>query len=102
METMKDGNYDSLFSVEERFSETWWQGEPLNFSMSKKIPTQTLTPVQSITWALSAWKTSLFMESYVLDDPEERGPTFSGKVGVFPLNRIQALDGETWDELYVI
>ena len=102
MKRMTSGNYNSLFSVEERFSETWWQGEPLNFSMSKKIPTQTLTPVQSITWALSAWNTSLFIDSYLRDDPDEKGPTFCGNVGVFPLNRIQALDGDTWDELYLI
>lgn len=97
----KEG-YDSLFSVEQRHTETLYNGNPLNFSLSKKIPTQTLGPVQMITWALSGWKTSSFMDSYGRDDPEEAGPTFCGKVGFFALDRIQALDADTWDDLSLI
>ncbi len=97
-----DEAYDSLFSVEERFTETSYDGRPLNFSMSVKIPTQTLPPVQLITWALSGWKTASFQASYARNEPEERGPTFCGKTGVFPVDRIQALDADTWDELYMI
>jgi CMP-N-acetylneuraminic acid synthetase/quercetin dioxygenase-like cupin family protein len=102
MDTMVDGKHDSFFSIEERFSETFLQGEPLNFSLSRKIPTQTLFPVQSITWALSGWNTAAFMESYRRDELDEKGPTFCGNVGLFPLDRIQALDADTWDELYLI
>ena len=57
METFEKEEYDSLFSVEERFTETFYNGKPLNFSMSRKIPTQTLQPLQMITWALSGWNT---------------------------------------------
>jgi CMP-N-acetylneuraminic acid synthetase/quercetin dioxygenase-like cupin family protein len=99
---LEDGGYDSLFSIEERFTETLFKGQPLNFSLSKKIPTQTLSPLQMITWALSGWKVTSFLESYKRDDPEENGPTFCGKTGVFPLDRIQALDADSWDDLYLI
>lgn len=100
--TLVDEAHDSLFSVEERYTETSYDARPLNFSMSAKIPTQTLPPVQLITWALSGWKTASFLESYARDSPEEPGPTFCGKTGFFPLDRIQALDADTWDELYMI
>ena len=99
---LENGGYDSLFSVEERFTETVYGGQPVNFSLSRKIPTQTLLPVQLITWALSGWKVASFVESYERDNPDEDGPTFCGKVGFFPLDRIQALDADTWDDLRLI
>lgn len=100
--TLIDDGYDSLFSVEERYTETSYDGRPLNFSTSVKIPTQTLPPVQLITWALSGWRTAAFLESFERDDPEEQGPTFCGVTGFFPIDRVQALDADTWDELYMI
>ena len=102
MQTLERDRYDSLLSVEERFTEALYGGKPLNFSIAKKDPTQTLQPVQLITWALSGWNTASFLACYRRDDPHEPGPTFCGKTGVFPLDRIQALDGDTWDDLYMI
>lgn len=102
MQTFERDQYDSLFSVEERYTETLYQGKPINFSLFKKTPTQTLQPLQTITWALSAWKTTSFIESYLRDDPKENGPTFCGETGVFPIDRIQALDADTWDDLRII
>lgn len=99
---LTEHDYDSLFSVEERHTETLFAGKPLNFSLSRKIPTQTLGPVQMITWALSGWKAGSFKESYERDDPDENGPTFCGKTGYFALDRIQALDADTWDDLRLI
>lgn len=95
-------NYDSFFSVEDRYTETLFGESPLNFSFSEKVPTQTLPPVRMITWAMSAWKSAAFMESYLRDDPREKGPTFCGKIGYFPLSRIEGLDGDTWDEMRLI
>lgn len=102
METLEKNNYDSMFSVEERFTETLWGDKPLNFSLSEKIPTQTLPPMRLISWALSAWKSASFMESYLFNDPKEKGPTFCGKIGYYPMNRIEALDGDDWEDLKLI
>ncbi len=102
VETMEREGYDSLLSVEERATEALMGGQPLNFSRSQKIPTQTLTPIQLITWALSGWKSESFMASYRRHSAEEPGPTFCGNTGVFPMDRIQALDADTWDDLYMI
>ena len=94
--------FDSLFSVEERSTEALHDGRPLNFSASRKDPTQTLRPIQLITWAMAGWNTASFMASYRRDDPNEAGPTYCGKTGVVPIDRIQALDADTWDDLYMI
>ena len=102
MRTLDAEAYDSLFSVEERFTETLYDGKPLNFTAGRKDPTQTLRPVQLITWALSGWKTASFIESYRRNDPADPGPTFCGKTGVFPMNRVEALDADTWDDLSMI
>lgn len=99
---LRDDGYDSLFTVEERQVETLWDGRPLNFSMARKNPTQSLLPLQMITWALSGWRRKAFLDSYRRDEPEENGPTFCGKTGVFPVDRISALDADTWDDLAVI
>lgn len=100
--TLEEQSYDSLFSIEERYTETLHHGRPLNFSLARKIPTQTLPPVQSITWALSGWRTAAFGESYRRDNPDENGPTFCGKTGFFPIGKIEALDADTWDDLFLI
>ncbi len=102
VDTFERDGYDSLLSMEERSTESFFQGRPLNFSMKKKDPTQTLSPVQLITWALSGWNTASFMAAYQREDSRQPGPTFCGKSGVFPLDRIQALDADTWDDLYLI
>lgn len=102
VKTMEEKSYDSLFTVEERYTETFWGDKPLNFSMAKKIPTQTLPPLRMISWALSAWKSESFLASYRRDDPAENGPTFCGKVGTFELDKISALDADTWDDLTMI
>jgi CMP-N-acetylneuraminic acid synthetase/quercetin dioxygenase-like cupin family protein len=102
MDLLEKDGYDSLFSVEQRFVESRFDGQPLNYSTGVKAPTQTLQPIQMLTWGLSAWKTQSFMDSYLRDDPNESGPTFCGKTGVFPLDRIESLDADNWDDLYMV
>lgn len=97
-----DESHDSLFSVEERHTEALFDGQPLNLSMSRKIPTQTLKPLQLITWAMTGWRSASFLASYNRDIADENGPTFCGKYGFFPINRIDALDADDWDDLRLI
>lgn len=101
-QTLEREGYDSLFTIEERQVETFLKGEPANFSMARKNPTQSLPPVQMLTWALSGWRTASFLASYRRDDPEEKGPTFCGRSGLFPLDRVSALDADTWEDLFMI
>lgn len=101
MQTLEREKYDSLFSVENRFTETMFDGKPLNFSFSEKIPTQTLPPIQMITWAMTGWNTRSFIESYDRDQRSESGPTYVGKMGTYVLDRIQAIDVDNLEDLAV-
>lgn len=101
-ERLQHGDEDSLFTVEERHTETLHNGKPLNFSLSRKIPTQALPPTQIISWAMSGWRVPSFIASYDRNDPEENGPTFCGRIGFFPLSSIEALDADNWNDLYLI
>jgi len=101
-DVLERDKYDSLFSVEERFMETLYNGKPVNFIKNEKRPTQGLPPLQIISWALSGWKVSSFLESFYRDDPEENGPTFCGKMGLYPVSKIEALDADDWEDLFVI
>lgn len=101
-EILKKGKYDSLFAVENKFNETFYDEKPINFSLNKKTMTQNLKPIQSISWALSGWKSDCFLKSYYRDDKNEAGPTFCGNIGLFPISKIEALDIDTFDDLYIV
>ncbi|MBI2870552.1 MAG: hypothetical protein HYY14_02450 [Candidatus Omnitrophica bacterium] len=102
MEMLEQEGYDSLFSVEERYAESCIASRPLNFSLSGKTPSQKLEPVQIITWSLTGWRSESFVESYRNGRPGEPGPTFCGKMGLFPMNRVEALDTDTQDDLFMV
>jgi CMP-N-acetylneuraminic acid synthetase/mannose-6-phosphate isomerase-like protein (cupin superfamily) len=87
--------FDSLISVEEIFSESFYKGNPINFNLFKKQETQSLEPIQPIAWSLSGWKKGPFIKSY------NEGPTFNGNFGVFPLSKIESIDVDTPDELFI-
>lgn len=102
VEKMEAEQCDSFFTVDERHTETLLGDKPLNFSLSKKVPTQSLPPTRIISWAMSAWKVPSFVAGYERNDPEENGPTFCGRVGYFSLDTIEALDVDNWNDLYLI
>jgi CMP-N-acetylneuraminic acid synthetase/mannose-6-phosphate isomerase-like protein (cupin superfamily) len=87
--------FDSLVSVDETYCESFIDGSPINFNLNKKQPTQTLNPIQSIAWALTGWKKKTFISEY------ETGATFCGHFGTYPISKIEAIDVDTMDELYI-
>ncbi len=93
--------YDSLFSIKKDYTEAFFNHNPINFIKGKKQPTQSLKPLQVISWALSGWKSQSFLNSYHKNDPDDPGPTFAGKMGLFPINKIEALDIDNWDDLFI-
>ena len=88
-------SYDSLVTIEETHSESFIANEPINFDRNRKQPTQSLDPIQSISWALTGWKKETFVNEY------ENGPTFCGEMGLYPISKIEAIDVDTMDELYI-
>jgi CMP-N-acetylneuraminic acid synthetase/mannose-6-phosphate isomerase-like protein (cupin superfamily) len=101
-ENLLSGEWDSLFTVEELRVESFFNGKPLNFDITKKTKTQDLVPLQKLSWAISGWKGASFLESYYRDSVEEPGPTFVGRIGFYPIDPVEALDADTWDELFII
>tara|TARA_Y100000310_G_scaffold250097_2_gene256251 strand:+ start:5597 stop:6784 length:1188 start_codon:yes stop_codon:yes gene_type:complete len=102
VEKMINSDYDSMFSVIEEQAESYVDGKPINFDPIIKKPTQSLSPVQLTSWALSGWKRKSFTDSYEKDDLNESGPTFVGKMNLFPINKIEGLDIDNLEDLYLV
>lgn len=101
-EKMFEGKNDSQFSIIPEYVESYCSGKPINFDPVVKVPTQSLNPIQLTSWALTAWKTKSFIDSYDRDNPKELGPTYCGNVGLFPINKIEGLDIDNWEDLYIV
>lgn len=91
MEYVEVHDFDTALSVIEAREETFYQGKPLNFSLTEKINSQLLEPTESICWALTAWKRSMFMEL------QEQGinPVFGGSIGRFAIPKDESCDLDT-------
>jgi CMP-N-acetylneuraminic acid synthetase len=59
-------------------------GRPVNFSFDCKTNSQELTPVQRITWSITGWKRSVYLEAARAG----KCATYAGKVGIFPVDRM--------------
>jgi CMP-N-acetylneuraminic acid synthetase/mannose-6-phosphate isomerase-like protein (cupin superfamily) len=86
---------DSLVTTEKTYSESFVKGMPVNFNKNKKQETQSLDPVESISWALAGWKKDTFLTEY------STGPTFCGNSGFFAIDKIEAIDVDTYEDLYI-
>lgn len=88
---------DTLIGVEDHKKESLFQNLPINFSTSVKTPTQHLTPLKTVCWALTGWNSETFKNTYEND----LSPTFSGKIKYFNIPKIEALDVDTHEELFI-
>lgn len=88
---VEENDFDTVLSVIAEKEETFYQGEPLNFTFDKKVNSQLLEPVEKICWALTAWKRDTFMKL------QECGinPVFGGKVGRFSIPKDESCDLDT-------
>lgn len=91
---LEDNDYDTVVSVIEEKEETFFKGEPLNFSLDKKINSQLLEPTESIVWALTAWKRSAFLNM----QGTGINPIFGGKLGRFIIPKDEACDLDTEED----
>lgn len=91
IEYVESNDFDTVLSVIAAKEETFYQGKPLNFSLTEKINSQLLEPTEAICWALTAWKRETFMTL------QEKGinPVFGGKVGRFQIPKDESCDLDT-------
>lgn len=91
LDFLEDNDYDTILSVISAKEETFYKGEPLNFTLKEKINSQLLEPIETICWALTAWKRETFMKL------QESGinPVFGGNVGRFSIPKDESCDLDT-------
>ncbi|MBQ8698720.1 MAG: acylneuraminate cytidylyltransferase family protein [Schwartzia sp.] len=91
---LDENDYDTVLSVIEEKAETFFRGEPLNFSLREKINSQFLEPTEPVVWALTAWKRSSFM---ALQEAGQN-PVFGGNVGKFAVPKDESCDLDTEED----
>jgi CMP-N-acetylneuraminic acid synthetase len=94
---LKTGKHDVLLSVEEVQIECAFKGEPVNFTYASKTNSQELTPIQRITWSITAWKHSVYLDAY----SNGKCATYSGNVGYFPINKLASHIIKTAEDLEI-
>lgn len=85
---LQENNFDTIMSVLSLKAEAFFKGEKINFLGEDKIPSQLLEPIETIIWALTAWKRETFIKL------QERGecPVFGGHLGRFSIPKDEAAD----------
>ena len=89
-------NYDTLIGCESHQIESFINGKEINFSFKKKQPTQELVPIQTVSWAITGWNKSTFLNNI------KKGPTFSGNISYFKISKIESLDIDTPEDLFIV
>ena len=86
---------DTLIAVQEVFFHALCKERPVNFEPNRRLErTQDLPPLQICAWSVAIWRAKSFIEQY-----QEKGhAAFSGKVGLFPLNRFKAVKISTEED----
>jgi len=99
---MVEKGHDSYFAVNTIKAESFFNGRPVSFSPTKKIPSNDIPPIYSICWAIAGWKVKSFLETYDRDDPAEEGPVFAANRGFYPIDEREALDIDQWSTLDLV
>lgn len=84
VEFTTDSGHDVVLSYVPEQIECAMDGEPVNFTFAEKTNSQDLTPIQRITWSITAWR----MEPYVEAFEAGRCATYAGDVGFFPVSAV--------------
>jgi len=85
--TLVSNGYDTLLSGVNEQIQCMMDGEPLNFSSKQMDPTQKLHPIQRISWSITGWRTSSYLQQY----QEGKCATFHGNMGFYELSRASGL-----------
>ncbi len=91
---LQNNSYDTIMSVVSLQAEGFINGEKINFDGHDKIPSQILTPIDTVIWAVTAWKRDTFINL------EENGqcPVFGGNLGCFVIPKDEAADLDTEED----
>ena len=87
-------DFDSVMSVCSIKAETFYKNSYVNFNGEDKVPSELITPVEYIIWAMTAWKRDMFISL------QESGkcPIFGGKIGRFVIPKDECADLDTEED----
>lgn len=94
LEYINLNDFDTIVSVISEKEEIFFRNKPLNFSLEEKINSQFLEPIESIVWALTAWKRKTFMTL----QESGKNPVFGGKLGKFIIPKDESCDLDTEED----
>jgi CMP-N-acetylneuraminic acid synthetase len=94
---LEKNRWDCLLSVENIQLECVYQERPVNFNYKAKTNSQDLTPVQKISWSISGWRSSVFLQAVKAG----RCATYAGKLGYHTVNNLAGLVIKTENDLLV-
>jgi CMP-N-acetylneuraminic acid synthetase len=92
---LRRGNADVLLSIDNVQIECAYRNLPVNFSYERKTNSQELNPVQRITWSITGWKRSTYIEAY----EDKKCATYTGIVNYFPIDRLAGHIIKTQEDL---
>ena len=79
---LSTSNADAVLSYEPVQIECALAGKPVNFKFTEKTNSQDLEPMQRISWSITAWRRSTFLDAV----SKRICATYGGKVAFFPVS----------------
>lgn len=97
VKNMIENKYDVLISVVNEQIECVMDNKPINFVYEKKTNSQDLIPIKRITWSITGWKSSTYINAY------EKGQcaTYTGNIGYYPIDRMAGHIIKTKEDLLI-
>ena len=92
-----ESDFDVLLSVTLEQIECFFKKQPLNFTFANKTNSQELPPVERVTWSITGWKRSKFLEAA----RSGRCATYHGHIGTFPVDRMAGHIIKTEEDLQI-
>jgi len=94
VEFVQGNDYDTVLSVNSIKTVTFFDDKPVNFNPNEMLPSQLLSPIKPVVWALTAWKRKTFISL------QEKGicPVFGGKIGLFDIPEDECVDLDTEED----
>ena len=91
---LRENEFDSIMSTVAYRAEAFFGETRINFTGEDKIPSERLAPVETVVWALSAWKRETFISM------QEAGqcPIFGGRLGRYAIPKDEAADLDTEED----
>jgi CMP-N-acetylneuraminic acid synthetase len=97
VDSMCDGDWDTLLSCTLEQIECAMGGRPVNFTFDAKSNSQELEPIQRISWSITGWRRATYLEAARAG----RTATYSGRVGFFAVGHLAGHIIKTEEDLRI-